>query len=128
MLITLESGADRHNVLKALHEVIVDAGKVASSRGGAKELRVAYLTWVNATRARLRGQISSGDLDRLVTTPRYISVLQLPEPVWEKSHNEYGSVRHMLVSSQNTAPIREMIFVEIAEHIDHLKKAHETLT
>ncbi|MEU8178812.1 hypothetical protein AB0C14_38610 [Microbispora hainanensis] len=95
MLITLESGADRHNALKALREVIVDAGNLASSQGGAKELRVAYLTWVNATRARLRGQISSGDLDRLVTTFRYITVLsmQIPEPVWERASNPYGGHR-----------------------------------
>jgi hypothetical protein len=130
MMITLEPGADRRNVLQALRQVIVDAENLAYSQGGGRELRIAYLTWVNATRAQLRGQISSVDLDRLVTTPRYITVLsmQIPEPVWETNRSEYGRPTHTLVSAPNTTPIREMISLEIAEHIDHLKEALATLT
>ncbi|SIS12295.1 PIN domain-containing protein [Microbispora rosea] len=130
MLITLEPGANRHNVLKTLREVIVNAQNLASSQGGGRELRIDYLTWVNATRARLRGQISSADLDRLVTTPRYITVLsmQIPEPVMKAQPNPFGGGAHVQISGPNTAPIREMISLEIAEHIDHLTQALTTLT
>ncbi|MEV4753297.1 PIN domain-containing protein [Streptosporangium sp. NPDC049248] len=129
MLITLEPGADRCNILQVLRQVITDAENLSYGQGGGRELRLAYLTWVNATRAQLRGQISSVDLDRLVTTPRYITVLsmQIPEPVVETKPAGPGR-QWVQTRGPDTAPIREMISLEIAEHIRHLKEALATLT
>ncbi|MFI6883912.1 PIN domain-containing protein [Streptosporangium canum] len=129
MLITLEPGADRRNVLQVLRQVATDAENLSYSQSGARELRVAYLAWVNTARAQLRGQISGTDLDRLVTTPRYTTVLSMhiPEPVVTPLQVEPGRQRAW-PSGPDTAPIREMISLEITEHIRHLKEALETLS
>ncbi|MET9251111.1 PIN domain-containing protein [Nonomuraea sp. NPDC003709] len=129
MLITLELGANRHSLLQTLQDVIARAENLAREHDNGRVLRVAYLDWVNATRARLRRQISSADLDRLVTTPRYVTVLSMsiPEPVM--GDKSAGSGRMwMRASGSDTTPIRDTILLELAEHIDQLLEAFETLS
>jgi hypothetical protein len=129
MLITLELGANRRTVRQALSQVVADAEYLALSQREARELRIAYLTWVNAARSQLRGHISRTDLDRLITTARYITVLsmQIPEPVVETARGAAGQ-QWVNVRGPNTTPIREMISLEIAEHIRQLREALATLT
>ncbi|NRQ32440.1 hypothetical protein HII36_11400 [Nonomuraea sp. NN258] len=111
ILIILEQGADRHD--------------------NGRALRIAYLDWVHTARSQLRRQTSNADLDRLVTTPRYVPVLsmQIPEPVWESHPGSWGSgAVSRLASSPDTTAIHDMILLEVAEHIEQLKKAFETLS
>ncbi|MEU4574673.1 PIN domain-containing protein [Nonomuraea sp. NPDC023979] len=128
MLISLEPGADRRNVVGALHKVIVAAENLSYRQDNGRAMRLAYLTWVNNTRAQLRRQISSTDLDRLVTTPRYHTVLamQIPEPIVE-SRNAGPGRTWASISGPDTGPIREMIILEVTEHIHNLTQARATL-
>ncbi|MET7336014.1 PIN domain-containing protein [Nonomuraea sp. NPDC005650] len=128
MLITVEPGADRHNLLQTLQQVIVKAENLTVSNGRA--LRIAYLDWVHTSRAQLRRQISSADLDRLVTTPRYVTVLsmQIPEPVWDSQPLPFGGSSSRPVINPDTTPVRDMILLEVAEHIEQLREAFETLS
>ncbi|GAA1311708.1 hypothetical protein Psi02_72440 [Planotetraspora silvatica] len=131
MLITLEPGANRNKVVETLNEVAAEAGDLLSTDGAGREMRLAYLKWVNKTRAKLRGQISNADLDRLVTTPRYITVLSMqiteaPIAV-RKNPNPRTGPAWLPVSGPDTLPIRNMIELEVAEHIRSLEAASATL-
>ncbi|MDB5910979.1 MAG: hypothetical protein JWP34_5096 [Massilia sp.] len=132
MLITLEPGADRGNVLRALLETRTAAENLGSSQGGAQALHAEYLAWVNTARARLRRQISSTDLDRLVTTARYSTLLSLQIP-----QAEVGPAQLMLEGGASiplrgpgpvAAALRQMIALETSEHVQRLSEALASLT
>src|SRR5690349_6199750 len=76
MLITPHPGAHPDNILQTLHQTYMDAGN-ASSAGPqtAYQRLLAYLEWATNAARRLRNQISSGDIDRLVLTRRYHALL-----------------------------------------------------
>ncbi|MFD8565135.1 hypothetical protein ACFV1N_48395 [Streptosporangium canum] len=124
MLITLEPGTDRGNVLQMLRQVLAAAENLNGRQDKARELHVAYLEWVNTACGQLRRQISSADLDRLVTTDRYSTVLsmQITPPTVFLSTLRDVDLAHV------TGPIREMLSLEISEHIHNLRQALATLT
>ncbi|GAA3682206.1 hypothetical protein GCM10022237_46280 [Nocardioides ginsengisoli] len=64
-----------------LASTLRDAGLAAanSNNGNGPEIIDKYLTWGSEQSRMLRGRISSEDLSRLVTTPRYWATVSAPE-------------------------------------------------
>ncbi|MEW2592715.1 hypothetical protein AB0893_20115 [Micromonospora aurantiaca] len=65
---------------KALHSALTDlrfavANQQGSGQFTASERATAYLTWMQEGRRRLRGQVRTGDLERLVPTKSYDVVM-----------------------------------------------------
>jgi hypothetical protein len=75
MLVTPLPGADRENVLKALESVYMAAVNARGAGGLVIEGHDGYLKWVDDAVYALRGQISSADIDRLVLTRCYWTLL-----------------------------------------------------
>jgi hypothetical protein len=75
MLITPRPGADRENIRQALSSVHTSATNLQGSHGNAFSRLLKYLEWATESARMLRPQISDRDLDRLVFTDRYRTLL-----------------------------------------------------
>src|SRR4051794_23554169 len=77
MVVQLAVGANVSTVPDALREVASDAYN-ARSTGGRPGARLdAYLQWANRSALRLRNQLSTAEMDRLVLTPVYYALIGL---------------------------------------------------
>ncbi|MFC0039525.1 PIN domain-containing protein [Actinomadura rayongensis] len=123
MLITLGPGGDRSHVLQVMNRLVTEAQNLASSQHGPYALHREYHRWVNAARTQLRWQISEADIQRLVLTDRYNALLSMQIPV-----KFVESAAGLLpVDQPGSGPIREMLTLEIEEHVHHLQQAVKTL-
>ncbi|MFB4298545.1 PIN domain-containing protein [Actinomadura sp. NTSP31] len=123
MLITLESGADRRHVSQVMRRLVTDAQNLAGSQHGPYALHRAYQAWVNAARTQLRRQISETDMGRLVLTDRYEALLSMQVPVLFTS----SPAGLKPVDQPGSGPIREILTLEIDEHVHHFEQAIATL-
>lgn len=77
MVVQLALGANVNTVADVLREVASDAFN-ARSTGGQPPARLdAYLKWGNRSALRLRNQLSSAEIERLVLTPVYYALIGL---------------------------------------------------
>src|SRR6478672_6625729 len=67
------TGAD---LAKALHEAATDGTNQLS--GSPADIINGYLTWVSSQVRMLQARVPTGDLDRLLTSPRYWATLANP--------------------------------------------------
>ncbi|MFJ4001772.1 PIN domain-containing protein [Streptomyces parvus] len=76
MIVTPIPGTHRDNVLSALRSVFTAAGNLDSQHHSSAYGRLlAYLEWANDSLRLLVGQISASDIDRLIRTRMYQSLL-----------------------------------------------------
>ncbi|WP_328743541.1 PIN domain-containing protein (plasmid) [Streptomyces caniferus] len=113
MLITPRPGADRRNIREALTNAHTAAGNLqgAGPETGFSRL-MRYLNWATQTASFLRHQISDADIDHLVLTRRYQSLL--------------GSCGSLAGSSQERL-VNGLVNLEVAERIQAFEEALEAL-
>jgi hypothetical protein len=104
MLVTCLPGADRRNVRAALREVQTS---LADVRGGAAGLPLSqrllnYLNWVNAAERLLRSQISRGDIEQLILTRRYETLLSSFSGLASSTGSTDGVLAGLLSSELDT--------------------------
>ncbi|MEV8092506.1 PIN domain-containing protein [Streptomyces nigra] len=75
MLLTPFPGAHHDNIRQVLTGVHTAATNLASSSGNAFAALLKYLQWATESARMLRSQISPKDLDSLIFTPRYQTLL-----------------------------------------------------
>lgn len=74
-MLTLLPGTDTGDVLKTLTDVSNKLGPLAS--GDVQTVHTGYLRWANDTADALGTRITSGDVERLVLTPRHWALQSL---------------------------------------------------
>ena len=78
MLLSLQRGADRDEVLKNLREAVRSAATDLMSKrasGSAYQWLIAYLEWAGNVVQVLQDQVSAADVDRLIFTRGYERLL-----------------------------------------------------
>lgn len=113
MLITPRPGADRGNIREALRNAHTAAGNLQGAGPETAFSRLMrYLNWATDTASMLRHQISDDDIDRLVLTRRYQSLL--------------GSCGTLAGGAQERL-VNGLINLEVEERIKALEEALDTL-
>ncbi|MEU3879839.1 hypothetical protein [Streptomyces californicus] len=103
MTVTPIPGTHRDNVLSALWSVSVAAGNLDSQHHSSAYGRLlAYLEWVNESLRMLVSQISASDIDRLIRTRMYQSLL-------DGVGHLAGSDQQRLVNGLLTNEVRERV-------------------
>ncbi|MFB7239337.1 PIN domain-containing protein [Streptomyces sp. NPDC056269] len=109
MIVTPIPGTSRDNVYKVLRGLWVSASNLDSQHSNtAYERLLRYLEWVNESQRMLVGQISGPDIDRLVRTRMYESLLD--------------GVGH-LASTDHTRLLNGLIANEVRERVAALEEA-----
>jgi hypothetical protein len=113
MLITPHPGADRRNIRKVLNDVRFKAMPLRGPAAGTAFSRLLnYLQWATEAAELLRYQVSAKDIDRLVFTRRYQSLL--------------GSCGTLAGTAQQ-ALVNGLVDLEVAERIQALEAAGAAL-
>lgn len=112
MLITPRPGADRKNIRQALSGVHTSAMNLQRPYESAFEGLLAYLEWATQAARMLRSQISGRDLDHLVFTDRYRTLL--------------GSCG-TLASTDQQRLVNGLVQLEVAERIEAFGAAADAL-
>lgn len=113
MLITPRPGADRRNIRDALRNAHTAASNLQGAGPETAFSRLMrYLNWATDTAGVLRHQISDNDIDHLVLTRRYHSLL--------------GSCGTLAGSSQERL-VNGLVNLEVTERIEALDAAEEAL-
>ncbi|MEV6566003.1 hypothetical protein [Streptomyces kronopolitis] len=114
MLITPRPGADRRNIREALTNAHTAAGNLQGTGPETAFSRLmCYLNWGTQTAGTLRPQISDADVDHLVLTRRYQSLL-----------GSCGS----LAGSYQERLVNGLVNLEMAERIQAFEEALEPST
>jgi hypothetical protein len=110
MLITPRPGADRRNIREALRNAHTAASNLQGATGPetAHSRLMRYLNWATETAGALRHQISDDDIDRLLLTQRYQSLLS-------SCGTLAGSIQERLVNA--------LVNLEVTERIHALEEA-----
>ncbi|MFJ2007913.1 PIN domain-containing protein [Streptomyces chartreusis] len=112
MLITPRPGADRRNLRNVLRETRVKAENLRGPSGSAFESLLRYLEWATDAARMLRSQISDRDLNHLVLTPRYQTLL--------------GSCG-TLAGTEQQRLVNSLVDLEITERIQAFEEAEAAL-
>ncbi|WP_225804791.1 PIN domain-containing protein [Streptomyces sp. NK15101] len=109
MIVTPIPGAHRENVWKTLRSLWVGASNLDGQQYGSAYGRLlAYLEWANEAQRLLAGQISARDIDRLIRTRMYQSLL--------------NGVGHLAGSSQQRL-LNGLVAHEVRERVAALDEA-----
>ncbi|MDX3175307.1 PIN domain-containing protein [Streptomyces scabiei] len=108
MLITPRPGAHHDNLRKALSSVHTAAKNLPGSADNAFAGLLKYLQWATESARMLRSQISAKDLDSLIFTPRYQTLL--------------ASCGTLAGSSQQSL-VRGLVELEVTERVEALEAA-----
>jgi hypothetical protein len=108
MLITPRPGAHHDNIRQVLNGVHTAAKNLPGSSDSAFGGLLKYLQWATESARMLRSQISAKDLDSLIFTPRYQTLL--------------GSCG-TLASSDQQFLVRGLVDLEVNERIEALEEA-----
>uniref|UniRef100_UPI003F49138D PIN domain-containing protein n=1 Tax=Streptomyces achromogenes TaxID=67255 RepID=UPI003F49138D len=113
MLITPRPGADRRNIRKVLRDVQFKAMALRGpTAGDAFHRLLKYLQWATEAAELLRAQVSDKDIDRLVFTRRYQSLL--------------GSCGTLAGTAQQPL-VNGLVDLEVTERIAAFEDAQEAL-
>ena len=108
MLITPRPGAHRDNIRKVLTGVHTAATNLPGSSESAFSSLLKYLQWATESARMLRSQISARDLDNLIFTPRYQTLLA-----------SCGT----LAGTDQQSLVRGLVDLEVTERVEALEAA-----
>jgi hypothetical protein len=116
MLLSLQRGADRDEVLKNLREVRSAATDLMSKRasGSAYQWLIAYLEWAGNVVQVLQDQVSAADVDRLIFTRGYERLLSAAGNMT----STYADIQEVL---------RGLVSLELGQRINAFMKVIEDL-
>ncbi|WP_245173596.1 hypothetical protein [Streptomyces aureus] len=113
MLITPLPGADRGSIQHVLAQVRLTALALRGPAAGTGFSRLLkYLQWATSTADMLRSKISAKDIDRLVLTPRYQSLL-----------HSCGT----LAGTEQQGLVNGLVDLEVSERVQELEAAAAAL-